>query len=232
MPRRAPADRLEKLIATAAGVFVEHRFHRAQMDDVAAALGVSKGTIYRSVASKEALFAAVLDYADHPDSLPTDGPLHSDTLEDVSARLGSALSEAAAGLALTQAVHGNGRTFDDSKALGDEVERLALDLYKMMAAHQVRIMVLDRCAAELPELAGDWYEAGRYVIVDLWAAFLARHLVHSTSSDHDVLARTIVELVTLWAVKIPWDPAPRPYPEDRAQRCAVMIRNLVIGGTV
>ena len=40
------------------------------MDDVADRLGVSKGTIYRSVDSKESLFAAVLMWADDPDHIP------------------------------------------------------------------------------------------------------------------------------------------------------------------
>ena len=59
MPRQTPPDRLEKILAVAATAFVEHGFHRTQMDDIALALDVSKGTVYRSVESKEALLVAV-----------------------------------------------------------------------------------------------------------------------------------------------------------------------------
>ena len=100
----------------------------------------------------------------------------------------------------------------------------------MMAAHRVRIMVLDRCAAELPELGADWYESGRNAVVGLWVDYLAQRAPQIGSSvDHEVLARTIVELITLWAVKMPWDPAPRPYPADMAPLCAAMVANLLTG---
>lgn len=73
--RRVPTDRLPSLVAAAAEAFIEHGFERTQMEDIAARLGVAKGTIYRSVPSKEALFAAVLVYADAPASLPETGVL-------------------------------------------------------------------------------------------------------------------------------------------------------------
>ena len=53
MPRTTPSDRLPKLLDAAAAAFVEHGFQRTQMDDIAERLGVSKGTIYRAVDSKE-----------------------------------------------------------------------------------------------------------------------------------------------------------------------------------
>jgi AcrR family transcriptional regulator len=73
VPRATPLDRIPKLLDAAAAAFVEHGFQRTQMDDVAERLGVSKGTIYRSVESKETLFAAVLLWADDPDRVPPVG---------------------------------------------------------------------------------------------------------------------------------------------------------------
>lgn len=225
MARIVPSDRLEKVVAVAAAAFVEHGFHRTQMDDVARGLGVSKGTLYRSVDSKEALFAAVLTYADVPRRLPAEGPIPACTLRDLSLALRDQLTDAVGGLRLNAAL-AKPEVFD----IGAEVEHLTTDLYAMMAAHRVRIMVLDRCAIEVPEVAADWYESGRYVIVDMWVDYLTRRANQVGSSvGNDVLARTIVELVTLWAVKMPWDPAPRPYPPDMAASCAAMVRNLVIG---
>jgi hypothetical protein len=46
----------------------------------------------------------------------------------------------------------------------------------------------------------------------------------------EIIARTVVEIITIWAVKIPWDRAPRPYPTDTATPCATMIHNLIAGG--
>ena len=226
MARRTPPDRLEKLIEVAAAAFVEHGFQRTQMDDIASRLGVSKGTVYGSVDSKESLLAAVLVYGDTPDELPDAGRLEPTELAEVSSTLGDTLSRAIAGLELTTMV--SGPVALSEATLGAEVERATSDLYEMMAAHRIRVMVLDRCAAEVPELAGDWYESGRYAVVDLWRDYLDRRSAHIGSDvDRDVLARTIVELVTLWAIKMPWDPAPRPYPADMAAFCATMIRHLV-----
>ena len=73
MPRTTPSDRLVKLLDAAAAAFVEHGFQRTQMDDIAERLGVSKGTVYRAVDSKDTLFAAVIAWGDTPDDLPADG---------------------------------------------------------------------------------------------------------------------------------------------------------------
>ena len=53
--------------------------------------------------------------------------------------------------------------------------------------------------------------------------------IQQVKLESEVLGRTIVELTTLWAVKMPWDRAPRPYPTDMGHECAAMIRNLVTG---
>lgn len=56
MSRRIPEARLEQLVDAAARVFIERGYARTQMADVAAALGVAKGTIYLYVESKEVRF--------------------------------------------------------------------------------------------------------------------------------------------------------------------------------
>jgi AcrR family transcriptional regulator len=231
MARRTPSDRREKLLIAAAQVFVANGFHRTQMDDIAEQLGVSKGTIYRSVESKQALLAAVLDYADTPESLPDDGPMWADDLAHVSQTVRDPLAEAIGGLVLVEAVAAP-PVYPDVASFAADIERIAIDCFALMATHRVRIMVLDRCAPELPTLAGDWYEQGRYALVDLWSQHLAYHDSYvDPELDRDALARTIVELITLWAVKMPWDPAPRPYPINMGRTCAAMVRNLTTGAT-
>lgn len=230
MPRRVPTDRLSSLIAAAAEAFVELGFERTQMDDIAARLGVAKGTIYRSVPSKEALFAAVLVYADAPASLPATGVLEWIEWPEVSARLRDELAAAVAGLRLTKTAAAPERS-RARVSVADEVEGLALDLYAMLHARRVAVMVLDRCAVEIPTITGDWYALGRYALVDLWARYLAaRHQHVTTAVDHEMLARSIVELITFWAVKISFDPAPRPYALDPGRACAALTRALITGG--
>jgi AcrR family transcriptional regulator len=66
MPRQTPLDRLDRLVDVATAVFTERGYRRTQMADVAAAMGVAKGTLYLAVASKEALFDLVVRFADGP----------------------------------------------------------------------------------------------------------------------------------------------------------------------
>ena len=204
---------------------------RTQMDDIADRVGVSKSTIYRSVESKEALLSSVLLYADRPALLAGVTSLDPIAWPDLSARLRDELASSVLNLGLATAARptakARGRKAGD---IGAEVEQLALELYSMLASRRIAVMVLDRCAAEIPAITGDWYELGRYALVDLWTDYLlGRQRQVASTVDPAVLARTIIELITLWAVKMPWDPAPRLYPGDHGKSCATMIRALVTG---
>ena len=229
MPRVTPSDRLPKLLDAAAAAFVEHGFQRTQMDDIAERLGVSKGTVYRTVDSKESLFAAVVEWGDTPDSAPSTGLNSPVDLAALAAAVTAELTAAVATLELTEIV-ATRRRLRTGDSLGEEVERLTVGLHRLMRSRRTAVMVLDRCAGEIPELAAVWFGDGRYALVDLWADYLELRAGRVTADvDRSILARTIVETITTWAVKMPWDRAPRPYPDDTAAACAAMIRNLVIG---
>lgn len=228
--RVTPVDRSAKVVEAAAAVFVELGFRRAQMDDVAERLGVSKGTVYRSVDSKETLLGAVLAFGDRPELLGADGLIEVGSLSDVAAELTAAIGANIAKLELTAVATGDSPMDRSAEAMSRQVGRMALELFQAMSRHRVAIMVLDQCAAEVPELTG-WFGDGRYAVVDLWDACLAEFLgEQSGAAERAVLARTIVELITLWAVKMPWDPSPRPYPADAGALVAAMVVDLVMGG--
>jgi AcrR family transcriptional regulator len=53
----------EKILTVAARLFATHRFHEARMEDVAAAAGVGKGTLYRYFKDKDELYLALLELA-------------------------------------------------------------------------------------------------------------------------------------------------------------------------
>ena len=228
MPRVAPPDRLEKLLVVAASAFVRDGFRKTQMDDIADSLGVSKGTVYRYVDSKETLFGAVISYVDRPAAPPGELPLTSLSLtniaDDVAGALADALDKSRLSATMAQPM-----PVEDA---GNEVEELALDLFETMARNRTAIMVLDRCAAELPELIGEWFGAGRYATVDLWHDYLQlRADALALPDDIAFVARTIVETIALWAVKMPWDPSPRSYdPSAAGPTCAALVRLMVGGG--
>lgn len=229
MARTTPPDRLAKLLDAAAAAFVGHGFQRTQMDDIAERLGVSKGTVYRAVESKEALFAAVIAWGDAPDRIPADGLPPDNDAAAVAVAVAAELAEAVGGLELATIVVDRKR-LRAAGGFGDEIERATIGLYRIMRNRRTAIMVLDRCAGEIPELSAVWFGDGRYALVDLWHDYLTQRSNHLTVDvDPPILARTIVEVVTTWAVKMPWDPAPRPYPDDTAAACAAMVRHLLVG---
>ena len=228
MARVAPPDRLEKLLVVAASAFVRVGFRLTQMDDIADSLGVSKGTVYRYVDSKETLLGAVLMYVDRLEALPAKLPLTALSLTNIADDVASVLADALDESRLSATVAELTRVED----AGDEVEALALDLFVTMARNRTAIMVLDRCAAELPELAGEWFDGGRYATVDLWRDYLwLRADALAQPNDIEFVARTVVETIALWAVKMPWDPSPRPYdPAAAGPTCAALVRAMVGGG--
>src|SRR5215468_12635515 len=93
MPRTRPPDRLDQLIASAIKVFTTRGYRRAQMADVARELGVSPGTLYNYVESKEALFHVIVErgfgsVATPPATYPVPTPPPGATLAALQRRFG------------------------------------------------------------------------------------------------------------------------------------------------
>src|SRR6266704_1752396 len=108
MARTIPADRFAVVVAAAARVFITHGYQRTQVQDVADALGLAKGTLYGYAAGKAALFAAAVRYADGaeplpaPADLPLPAPGAGELAGLVSARLAAQVPELALTRALTR----------------------------------------------------------------------------------------------------------------------------------
>jgi AcrR family transcriptional regulator len=212
MARQIPPDRFTSLIDAGTAIFVAQGYRRTQMQDIADALGVAKGTVYGVVASKEALLLACVRFADGieppPDanSWPLPSPSAGELVELVAERL-TEVSE----LALHHLAEAEGGE------AGEEIELIVTDFMRRLVRHRSAIKLVDRCAPEIPELAQLWFGAGRAQLVGELRDYLTRRaeqgLVRLTaSSAHwDVVARTIVETCVLWAVHLQWDPAPAEY---------------------
>src|SRR5262245_56044415 len=93
MARTIPEHRFRNLIEAATAVFLEQGYRRTQIADVASRVGLSKGSVYTYVESKEALFDQVLQHADRldriglPASLPVATPPPGATIERLRRRL-------------------------------------------------------------------------------------------------------------------------------------------------
>lgn len=214
MARVIPADRFAAVVAAAAEVFITHGYQRAQIRDIADALGLGKGTLYGYARSKAALFAAAVRYADGHEPLPAaiELPVPAPGTGDVAALVAGRLGSEIADLKLAEAL-ANPLSAAATPADGDaELAAIVTDLYQRLAKHRVAIKLVDRCAPELPDLAQVWFGAGRHAHVSAVEQYLSyRHRAGTLAlpGPAALLARTIVELCALWAVHCHFDPAPR-----------------------
>jgi len=201
---RTHTRRVDEVVAAAARVFIAHGYGRTQVQDIADALGVAKGTVYGYAESKDALFAAAVRYADGDEPLPEPGalPMSSPQAGEVASLVTTRLAGEVADMALTRALDGSGNA---------GLALVVVDLYQRLARHRIAIKLVDRCAPELPDLADVWFGSGRHAQVGGLHRFLeqgVRDGRFSLPGPTPLVARTILELVTLWAVHCHFDQAP------------------------
>jgi AcrR family transcriptional regulator len=200
------------VLDAAARVFITHGYRRAQMQDVADALGLAKGTLYGYARSKEALFAAAVRYAGDAEPLPAvaDLPVAAPAPGELAELVASRLAAQIPDMALTRALARPDRPMT-RRDVAAELSGVVVDLYRRLARHRVAIKLVDRCAAELPELAQVWFGAGRGAQMSGMEAYLRQRAAAGVlvlPGPPAVVARTVVELCVTWAVHCRFDPAP------------------------
>lgn len=229
MPKAIPKDRFDDLVEAATSVFLEQGYRRTQMADVAARMGVAKGTVYLYVESKEALFDAVVRHADRrerialPEELPVPTPPPGATLEEVRKRV------AETGLPVLTEALARQRVAD----VRAELEAIVRELYDLLARHRVGIKLLDRCAHDHPDLAAVWYGTGRHGVHELLRRYLEDRIRRrrlAPVADATVTARIVLETAVFWAVHRHWDPSPQAVDERAAEDAAVqfILRALLV----
>jgi AcrR family transcriptional regulator len=228
MPRVIPEGRLRQLVDVATEVFIAQGYRRTQIEDVARALGVAKGTIYGSVQSKDALFDAVLRYADGHEPLPDVSalPLAEPAPGSTVAWLRARLAEETRDLQLLAALER--KRVRDTHA---ELTEILTELYAHMERNRRGIKLVDRCALDQPELAAVWFGEGRWAQHELIMRYLdARiakgHLRRLPSTA--VAARVVLETLAFWAVHRHWDAAPQKVAEEDVQATVIemLVRSL------
>jgi len=229
MARPVPPDRLAQLVRCATEVFIEHGYQRTQMADIAAALGVAKGTLYLYVESKDALFDLVLRCADAecplaaPPSLPLPTPKPGATLQYVRERLAANQTLPALAGALTR------RRVTDARA---ELLAIVRELYDTLARNRQGITLLDRSARDYPELAALWFAGARGGVMAMLTQYLEnrmRRKLLRPAGEVTVAARVVLETLVFWAVHRHWDPHPQPVDDAVARETVVQfIMNALI----
>lgn len=226
MARSIPPERFPQLIEAATRVFVARGYRQTQMADVAAQLGVAKGTLYGYVESKEALFDAAVRFADGqtPAPLTSTLPLRTPPAGATVAYVRERLTQEARELRVVSALAAPASRVPAA----DELEQIVRDLYRRMARHRIALKLVDRCAVDHPELGAVWFAEGRWGQVALLTAYFERCIAAGRMRpvpNVPLAARMTLETVALWAVHMPWDASPRPY--DAAEVEASVVDLLV-----
>ena len=173
MPRHEPAARLSELVKHATEVFIERGYKDTQMEDIASALGVAKGTLYVYVESKEALFDLVARCADSVPSfdpvprLPIPTPKRGATVAYIRKRLAKNQNLRALANALSRTGPAPAR---------EEFQQIVCELYDTVERNRQGLKLLDRSANDFPDLAALWFEGARGGLVAALSQYLGREI--------------------------------------------------------
>ena len=185
-------------IATAATeVFRRLGYRGTRTADVAARADISAGSLFNYVESKEALFHLVFVHglgllSEVPPVLPFRAPQPGETFALIARAFSEApASRLRAALATSDPAH-----------VGQELREIVEELYDLVERNWPLLAVVERCAAELPELDALWFgEARPAVFVEL-AEYLERRTAGGllrAMPDGAVAARVIIESVAWFA---------------------------------
>jgi AcrR family transcriptional regulator len=215
--RQIPEDRFSQLIEAATSVFIDQGYRRTQMADVAEALGVAKGTLYLYVESKEALFDQVIRHAGGalPAGLPKEMPVGTPATGSTLRFVREALADRSQLPAITAALQ-KSRVAD----VAAEFDAIVREIYQTTYKNRVALKLIDKCAADHPELAALWFETGRQGLMTLLTAYLEdrwRRRSLSPRPDPAIAARIVLETIVFWAVHRHWDPSPQKVDESAVE---------------
>jgi AcrR family transcriptional regulator len=211
-PVRTP-ERLAAIVDAATEVFGRAGFARAQMTDIAAAAGVSVGTLYNYVEGKEAL---LLLCAEHPfGAVVEPRPLPVPVL-DRGALIGA--------VERTLAAEARVPALDAAVTARDEppdLRAIVGELFDLFSRTRRATDAMERCAREAPDLAEVFYRGVRGRLLAQLAACCAR--LDDLALPPDVAARFVVETTTWWARHRHHDPEPLAVDEAAARAITITL---------
>ncbi|MEY2398833.1 MAG: hypothetical protein QOJ00_2007 [Actinomycetota bacterium] len=199
MARAAAPERVGEIVDAALTVFGQAGFVRAQMSDVAAAAGVSVGTLYNYVENKDALLLLCAAYAFDPDAaIAGERPLKVGSRKAFLANLQRHISALAQLPSLDAALARRGAPAN----VAAEWAGIVGELFDLIAGTRRGMDALERSARDVPDLAALFYGDVRSALLDRMAAYLSRRAKSrkiALASDATVAARLAVESITWMA---------------------------------
>lgn len=222
MARRRPPDRFQQLSDAAMRVFGRKGLRRARMADIAREMGVSPGSLYNYVESKEALFGWLIDRGGEegpiaaPSRLPLPSPLPGQLEQRLRERLDAGFRLASLDAAIARRRVANARA---------ELEGILREFWELVARTRGPIAVVERSALDLPQLFAIWFVGARRAFF----ARVTRYVERRAQSGHfrpvadpAVAARFLLESVVFFARHRHGDPDPGLLPGDEAVRETVI----------
>ena len=198
MVRPRSHDFLPRLYEAALRVFARHGLKHSRMSDIARAMGVSHGSLYNYVETKEALFFWLVDCGLEPPGTMAPGalPIRAKSTKQLLSRLREQIG---ATFALPHLEAALLRPHADVRG---EVSAIVLELYDRTLASRLQAAALERSAVDIPELFTLFYLGVRRRLFEQ----LTRYIVTRINSGHFaavedpvVAARFVLETITFFA---------------------------------
>jgi AcrR family transcriptional regulator len=196
--RVRPDTWLTDLMKAATKVFTARGYRRAQMSDIAREMGVSQGTLYNYIESKEALFQLVCERGfNSAPQMPQNPPIASVSFESMLQRIREQGSSNARLDALRSAV----RTKEPADARA-ELEGVLREFYFVIERNRHGFDLVERSTGDVPELAEMLFVEGRGRTVEAFARYITSRVESGHFKplpDAPTAARFIIEAVTWFA---------------------------------
>ncbi len=181
----------------ATGVFGRRGYRGTRTADVAARAGMSAGSLFTYVESKEALFHLVFLHGlgllpERPPVLPLGTPGRGETFALLERALGEPpVPRIRAALAV-----------DEPADVAQELRGIVEERYDVIERYWPLLTVIERCAAEMPELEALWFGGARADSYAELGQYLERRMAKGLlrpMPDVTVAARVVTESLSWFA---------------------------------
>jgi AcrR family transcriptional regulator len=197
MPRVPASERMLELARAATAEFGRLGYRGTKTAEVATKAGISTGSLFNYVESKEALFHLVFLFgfemtSERPPALPVATPAPGATLAVIEA-----------GLAQVQMPLMRAALSEDHPAdVALELREIVEERYTLIEHYWPLIAVIERCAVEMPELEATWFGLTRAGSFEELGTYLERRMAEGLlrpMPDAGVAARVVTESLSWFA---------------------------------
>jgi AcrR family transcriptional regulator len=223
MRGRKPVRPLTEVADAAMKVFTDKGFRSAGISDVSAALGLSHGALYTYVDSKQALLYLALLRTIQPDTVATlPLPVAAPPTEEIVTLLESwMVAQTSPRVTGAPGVLG-------TRPAGQELGAIIDTLYGFIESNRRTLQLIDRCAADLPELAQWYFVQRRRTMLEQLGEYLRKGIQAGELRpvpDVPAAARFINETIAWFAMHRYGDPDSAMLDDDACRRT---VRHLLL----